>query len=163
MMKTNSLPDEELSGPYSLVQAKSVLETYQKKLEELNSYMSWLADYQKKMLDALEEEREKISHRLSEQAVIVQKIEEIYRLAKFQFSRLQGRNAKLAELLPFQDTALTPDDVVELEKWIGRVKTLEGYQDIIDALKELSKYKPGSVKNVYALTQKIIIEGARGK
>jgi hypothetical protein len=81
-------------------------------------------------------------------------IEEIYRLATLQFSRLRARPG-----LP-----LTDADMAELSKWIGRAKGSQGLMDIIEALKELQKYYPGDIKsNLYALTQRIIIGGAYKK
>jgi hypothetical protein len=82
-------------------------------------------------------------------------IQAICTTAAFQFSRLRGGpNAGFSP-----EGFLTAEDRQELEKWLGRVKTPEGYRDIFIALRELAKYSPGKVKNVYALTQKIIIEG----
>ena len=79
-------------------------------------------------------------------------IAEIERLATIQFSRFR------------KEPGLTDADIKELEKWIGRCKNIDSYKDIIDAVKELKKYKKGQIKNLYALVQKIIIEGAyRGK
>lgn len=76
---------------------------------------------------------------------------EIFRIAKIQFSRLYRRPIEV----------LTPEDILELNKWINRVKTEDGLRDILDALNELSKYSPGQIRSsVYALTQKIIIGGA---
>jgi hypothetical protein len=78
---------------------------------------------------------------------------EIYRIATFQFSRL--RNEPKANL--------TPEDIAELNKWIGRAKTGEGINAIIQAIKELDKYSSSEIKSVYALVQKIIIEGTYKK
>ena len=77
-------------------------------------------------------------------------ISEIYRLAKFHFPRL--RREKIHEL--------SPEDALELDKWIHRAHSSEGLKSIVDALKELEKYQPIDIRgNVYALVQRIIIEG----
>jgi hypothetical protein len=77
-------------------------------------------------------------------------VTEIYRLAKLQFIRLRNNGS----------CHLTGADVAELEKWIGRVRNPEGLENIIEALKELNKYYPHEIRsNLYALVQKIIIEG----
>jgi len=79
---------------------------------------------------------------------------EIYRLAAHHFPRL--RKEELGNL--------TKNDVAELEKWIGRIVSDDGYLSIISAIKELSKYYPSDIKtNLYGLVQKIIAEGAYGK
>jgi hypothetical protein len=78
----------------------------------------------------------------------------IYCVARLQFSRL--RNTPSAPL--------TEEDIAELDKWISRAKDLDGYEHILNALMALGKYNPGSIrKNLYALVQKIIIEGPRPK
>ena len=80
-------------------------------------------------------------------------LKEIYRQAEVQFSRLR------------KDPGLTVADAAELEKLIRREKTIEGLARIADSLKELQKYQPSDIrKSLYALVQKIIIEGAyKGK
>ena len=81
-------------------------------------------------------------------------LKEIYRLAKQHFPRLSRSNSP----------HLSQADVAELEKWIGRAKSTESLVGIVDALKELQKYQPFDIKlNLYALVQKIIIEGAYKK
>ena len=81
-------------------------------------------------------------------------VQEIYRLAKIHLPRLQKH----------EDGELTDADIRELEKWIGRAKTEEGLINIRNALAEMVKYYSKEVrKNVYALIQKIIIEGPHGK
>jgi hypothetical protein len=79
-----------------------------------------------------------------------QYIREIYQNAQTQFSRLRRElNNDLKEA-----------DIVELEKWIGRAKGDQGLINIIKALKALKKYQPHDIhSNLYALVQKIIIEG----
>jgi len=75
---------------------------------------------------------------------------EILRLASLHFPRL--RNQK----------ELTSADYIELEKWVRRAKTMDGLKSIVVALKELGKYYPHDIKsNLYALVQKIIIEGPK--
>ena len=79
---------------------------------------------------------------------------EIYRLAAYHFSRLRRE----------PERGLTEADVAELEKWIGRAKSNDSLKDIVSALNELQKYRPADiVRNLYALVQKIIIEGAHGE
>lgn len=82
-------------------------------------------------------------------------MKEIYRLAKIEIPRLRRE----------PPGHLTEADVHELEKWIAREKTIEGLGRVADAMKEVQKYKPVSIRsNLYALIQKIIIEGAyKGK
>jgi GTP1/Obg family GTP-binding protein len=79
-----------------------------------------------------------------------QSIQEIYRVARIQFGRL--RHAP--------DALLTSKDVQELDKWIGRAKSTTGLMDILKALRALEKYRPIDIKkNLYALVQRIIMEG----
>lgn len=76
-------------------------------------------------------------------------IREIYRLAEHHFPRLQ------------KNVGLTEADVAEIEKWIHRAHSDDGYADIINALRELEKYTHADIRqNLYALVQKIIIGGA---
>jgi hypothetical protein len=114
-------------------------------IEKLKSF-----DEQKKILKGRLQE---MQTDLFEKGVYTCYITEIFRIAKIQFSRLNKR----------VNEELIPVDTLELNKWIGRVKSEQGLRDIIDALKELAKYKPGQVKNIYALTQRIIIGGAYKK
>jgi len=96
-------------------------------------------------------EQESIERDLYQNRIFLTHIKEIFRLAKIQFSRFR----KVPE------PTLTEADVRELDKWIGRVKAEDGLLDIINALKEMDKYKPSEIKsNLYALVQKIIIGGA---
>jgi hypothetical protein len=75
-------------------------------------------------------------------------IHQIYRLAMRHFPRLKGTES------------LTQDDINELEKWIKRAKNSNGLKDIVTALNELEKYSRINIrKNLFALVQKIIIEG----
>jgi hypothetical protein len=77
-------------------------------------------------------------------------IEEIYRVARIQFGRLRHTPGAL----------LTQKDVQELDKWIGRAKSNLGLMDILKALRTLEKYRPIDIKkNLYALVQRIIMEG----
>lgn len=77
-------------------------------------------------------------------------INEIYRLARIHFPRLHRQ----------KDQGLSEADVMELEKWIARAKSVSGLKDIADALEELQKYYPSDIKsNLYALVQRIIIGG----
>ena len=78
---------------------------------------------------------------------------EIFRLASFHFPRLRKQ----------PNGELTPEDLQELDKWVGRVKSTDGLKSIVDALKEIAKYQAPQIKNVYALVQNIIIEGPNGK
>ena len=74
---------------------------------------------------------------------------QIHRLASVQFPRLRNQT----------DVGLTVEDKQEIEKWISRTKSNEGLIAIVKALEELAKFSPSQVKNIFALTQKIIIEG----
>lgn len=77
-------------------------------------------------------------------------LSEILRTARDHIPRLKGT--------PNED--LTKADYAELEKWVSRAKSMESLKSIVLSLKELSKYKPRDIKaNLYALIQKIIIEG----
>lgn len=81
-------------------------------------------------------------------------IQEIYRLARLHFPRLHRED---------YPGDITTDDVAELEKWIGRAKSNDGLRRISDALAELQRFKPSDIRrNLYALVQKIIIEGPHG-
>ena len=94
---------------------------------------------------------EKTERSLYEKNIVLCHIREIFRIAKFQFSRLRGKT----------EQTLTGADVQELNKWIGRVKTEGGLSDIKAALSELDKFYPADIKsNLYALVQKIISGGA---
>jgi len=121
-----------------------VLKTEQDKLIESLR----INDTQKKALsDQLQESRKKAYIK----SLYLCHIKEIFRIAKIQFSRLYRRPIDV----------LTSEDILELNKWINRVKSEDGLRDILDALNELSKYSPGQIRSsVYALTQKIIIGGA---
>jgi hypothetical protein len=75
-------------------------------------------------------------------------IQEILRLAELHFTRLR------------KQTELTQADYDELEKWIRRAKSSDGLKSIVLALQEIAKYRSYDIKlNLYALVQKIIIEG----
>lgn len=95
-----------------------------------------------------------IQKALYEKNFVLIQVKEIYRLAAIQFSRLRDKA---------NSPNLTDPDIQELEKWIGRAKTQEGLMDILNAITELTKYKPSEVRNIYALVQKIIIGGAYHK
>ena len=83
---------------------------------------------------------------------------EINRLATQHFIRLRKTTPTTVV-----DPCLTGDDYRELEKWIARAKSTEGLKNIVDALVELNKYYPKDIKsNLYALVQRIIIEGPFG-
>jgi len=78
-------------------------------------------------------------------------LREIYRRAKIEIPRLRKE----------PPGHLTEADVAELEKWIAREKTTEGLARIADAMEELRKYRSFDIRtNLYALIQRIIIEGA---
>jgi hypothetical protein len=113
----------------------------------INEKVKLIEEEKKKLTERLQN----ISHSLYQKTIFMCHINEIFRVAKIQFSRLSKRSVE----------TLTAEDILELNKWIGRVKSEKGYKDIIDALNELSKYSPNQIKsNLYALTQKIIIGGA---
>jgi hypothetical protein len=98
---------------------------------------------------------EELERQLYLKKISLAHVKEIFRLAKIQFSRLH-RNKDLNTTEP----TLTDADVRELNKWISRVKGEDGLIDIIKAITELDKYSPSDIKvNLYALVQKIIIEG----
>jgi len=84
-------------------------------------------------------------------------ISEILRLASFHIPRLRNDETELTEN---DETELTEKDYAELDKWIRRAKTIDGLKNIVRALTEISKYYPKDIRtNLYALIQKIIIEG----
>jgi|GEM_PF-6399822 len=100
---------------------------------------------------ALKQELKEYEQKLYDVSIRELHLKEIYRQAAIQFSRLR----KLPE------AQLTKEDVAELEKWIGRAKSIDGIRDVVDALKELQKYSPVEIRsNLYALVQRIIIGGA---
>jgi hypothetical protein len=79
-------------------------------------------------------------------------LKEILRLAAIHFPRLR------------KQTDLTQADYDELDKWIRRSKSNEGLKSIVSALQEIEKYHSYDIKtNLYALVQKIIIEGPKSK
>lgn len=122
----------------------SILETRQKR-KNLESHRQELIDrinLAKTELNDIEQEHYQVSIREVH-------LREIYRLARVEFPRLTRR----------ETNELTQDDVNELEKWIGRARSNDGLRDIVEALKEIQKYEPVNVSNVYALVQKIIIGG----
>jgi hypothetical protein len=119
-----------------------VLETEKKAIAEE------LAKLQAEKISFLRRQ-EQVDQSLYQKGVTLFHVHEILRVANIQFSRLRGKEG------------LTIDDLSELNKWIGRVKSEDGLKDIIGALNELQKYQPASIKtNLYALVQKIIIGGA---
>jgi hypothetical protein len=77
-------------------------------------------------------------------------ISEIYRLAEIHFPRLRSQ----------PKGTLMEKDIIEIDKWISRVKSEEGLKNIVAALRVLSKYHPHDIRsNLYGLVQKIIVEG----
>lgn len=78
---------------------------------------------------------------------------EIFRQAKIHFPLLRNDPS----------SSLTVADVAELDKWIGRTKTIDGLKSIITAIKSVgSKYTAKGIhSNLYALIQKVIIEGPK--
>ena len=91
-----------------------------------------------------------IDEKLYELELIFLHINRIYQLASIHFPRLREET----------QGKLTSEDIKELEKWIGRTKTSDGFKAIVDALAELHKYFPRDIKsNLYGLVQKIILEG----
>lgn len=97
---------------------------------------------------------EKSERLLHEKTLSLCNLKEIYRIAKYQFSRLRS----------LTEPILNETDLQELNKWIGRARTEEGLLDIKLALLELDKFYPSDIKsNLYALIQKIIIGGAFSK
>lgn len=102
-------------------------------------------------LDAIKVELKEIDAELYQIRTRELHISEIYRLAAHHFSRLRRQTGE----------SLMIQDISELEKWIGRARSNEGLKNIVDALMELNKYRPVDItKNIYALVQKIIIEGS---
>lgn len=105
-------------------------------------------------LEQLKISAEKLRRNLHQKEIYLTHVKEIYRLAKYQFTRLRMQT----------NMELSSADVVELEKWIGRVKNEDGFTTIKQAIRELDKYSPSEIKsNLYALVQKIIIEGPYSK
>jgi len=118
-----------------------------KKIQALTEKITEFSD----LLTSSKFQLEKSEREIAKKKVNLCHIKEIYRLAKYQFSRL--RNSPEMELSSF--------DIAELDKWIGRVDSEEGLMNIRQALAELDKYAPSEIKtNLYALVQKIIIGGA---
>lgn len=114
-----------------------------KHLEQKESELKTEIETAQKMLSECQRE-------LYETYITELHVKEIYRLASVHFPRLRRES----------DGGLTVKDVLELEKWIGRAKSSDGLKNIVDALEELKKYNPIDIKsNLYALTQRIIIEG----
>ena len=131
------------------------------RLEKLQEELGILQNEEKNIytqIEAIERKRqsfllrlEQINKSLYEKNVYACHMKEIFRIAKMQFSRLRGSKVEALSLL----------DVIELNKWIGRVKSEESLKDIVNALNELEKYHPSEIRvNLYALVQKIIIGGA---
>jgi len=131
----------------SLIEMGREIEVQEANLEKIQQEFQDLA--LKKL--ALQAKKEKAERDLYEKKILYTHIKEIFRLAKIQFSRFRGDSE-------YQN--LTPADIQELDKWIGRVNGEEGLLNIIKALMEVFKYQPSEIKsNIYALLQKIIIEG----
>lgn len=131
----------------SLLEMGKEIETREACLEKIQRDLQDIA--LKKL--ALLSDRESIERDLYQKKIYMTHIREIFRLAKIQFSRFR----KIPE------PTLTAADVQELNKWVGRVKAEDGLLDIINALREVEKYKASEIKtNLYALVQKIIIGGA---
>jgi len=105
-------------------------------------------------LSDLTKQLERKERDVATKALYLCHIKEIYRLAKYQFARLQNRpNPELNDM-----------DVQELDKWISRAKTEDGLITIKKSISELDKYAPSEIKSsVYALVQKIIIDGPYGQ
>lgn len=119
----------------SLAKAIETLDALHKKMQEYNDYII-----------AAQREIEGLQRPLLEANLKKLYLSEIYRLAEYQFSRLKGS---------FNDK-----DIAEVEKWIGRAKSTDGLVSIIKAFDEMNKYTKNKVtRNLYALIQKIIIEG----
>lgn len=116
----------------------SELEKNQKDLQETSKTL-------KKQISVIEDE-------LYTQKLCELHIEEINRLAELHMPRLQRRKD------------LSPNDILELDKWLGRAKTVDGLIAIRDALAEMTKYTPDNIKsNLYGLIQQIINGGAYSK
>lgn len=128
-----------MNPPNSLDNALAVLETLKqrkKRLEDLR------ADAEANLRSIEEDYFDTVTR--------TQTIEEIYRVARVQFGRLRHTPTAL----------LSQKDVQELDKWIGRAKSITGLMDILRALRALTKFRPIDIKkNLYALVQRIIMEG----
>jgi hypothetical protein len=126
---------------------REVLETDQT-INVLKNRLETISQEKKDLILKLEE----LERQIYLKKISLAHIKEIFRLAKIQFSRLRrDKNS---------GPTLTDADVRELDKWIGRVKNEDGLIDIRNAIIELDKYSPSDIKtNLYALAQKIIIEG----
>lgn len=126
----------ELSTKRSVEKRKVLQERQEALSRELEATRAMLSECQRDLYEAMLAE----AH-----------ITEIYRLARIHFPRLRGNKGE----------NLSAADVMEIEKWISRVKSGDGLKDIADALEELGKYYPSDIKsNLYALVQKIIIGGS---
>lgn len=110
-------------------------------------------DLKEKLLIATQERLTNIQNILYQKQQTELHLSEIYRQATIQFPRLNGRPG----------SELTKEDLGEIEKWISRAKTCEGLIAIVKAIEEMAKYKPNQIKNIYAVVQKIIIEGPRSR
>jgi len=130
----------------SLLELKRDIDHLKKEIEDDRDILDNLNQQKKTVLDRLNKQEKN----LYEKNVYLCHIKEIFRLAKTQFSRLRRSPGLI----------LTTADVKELDKWVSRAKSEDGLKDIRNALEELSKYTPSEIKsNLYALVQKIIIEG----
>jgi len=79
-------------------------------------------------------------------------LEEILRLAKENFPRLQ------------KQSDLTQRDYLEIEKWVITAKTNDGLRRMLATFKELGKFFPNDIRtNFYGLVQKILMDGAYGQ
>jgi Skp family chaperone for outer membrane proteins len=94
---------------------------------------------------------DKAERDLAQKKISLCHIQEIFRSAQYQFSRLRRSS----------ESSLTTTDVQEIDKWVNRATSDDGLISIKNALTELNKYKPSEIKsNLYALIQRIIIGGA---
>jgi len=121
----------------SLVQARMKVADTAREITDLEITINSATEKLDQNKNTLYENLERVLH-----------IQEIQRLAKLHFTRLRKQNE------------LTQADYDELEKWIRRAKSNDGLKSIVLALNEIEKYKSYDIKtNLYALVQKIIIEG----
>jgi hypothetical protein len=94
---------------------------------------------------------DKTEHDLAQKKISLCYIQEIFRSAQYQFSRLRRST----------ESTLTATDVQEIDKWINRATSDDSLISIKNSITELNKYKPSEIKsNLYALIQRIIIGGA---
>jgi hypothetical protein len=142
-----NLPENKKGkGMYILSKIVDEIEILEKEDKELNKKAIEIGEELNKIIS----QRDKVQDSLYKKRLKILQIKEIYRIATLQFNRLRKQSS---------DISLTEKDTEEIDKWILRANSKDGLNDIINAIKELKKYYPNEVTRIYALVQKIIIEG----